>query len=79
LAGVRAAASEVGGGAANSVVGVASPRWRMAGIFVQAVVASGEHHGLKLVYVSPAASEGEPIATAKSLCKLWWTGSFFRD
>jgi len=62
LAGVRAAASEVGGGAANSVVGVASPRWRMAGIFVQAVVASGEHHGLKLVYVSPAASEGEPNA-----------------
>jgi len=62
LAGVRAAASEVGGGAANSVVGVASPRWRMAGIFVQAVVASGEQHGLKLVYVSPAASEGEPNA-----------------
>ena len=45
-AGVRAAASEVGGGAANSIVGVAGRHPRAS---CGPVAASGEPHGLKLV------------------------------
>ena len=68
-AGVRAAAIEVGGGEANGVVGVASPRWRMAGILVQAVAAAGEQHGLKLVCRRrPAKGSPLPLRSPCASC-----------
>ena len=65
-AGVRAAASEVGGGAANSIVGVAGRHPRAS---CGPVAASGEPHGLKLVCRRrPAKGSPLPLRSPCASC-----------